>query len=389
MSGKTINAAFSVDYAYPVVFDRDIFNPDQTVLRDQFSRVPDRAPHNVLMVLDNGLANAAPAFPDRITDYFAAHADVMNLVAPPLLVPGGEASKNDFAQVMAWAECMLHHHLCRHSFVCIIGGGAVLDAVGFAATLVHRGLRVLRMPSTTLAQNDAGIGVKNGINLHGGKNTLGTFHPPFAVINDLDLLNTLPDTHWIGGVSEAFKVALIKDPDFFDACCRDASAYRRRDIEPMERLIRRCAALHLEHIQTSGDPFEYGTARPLDFGHWAAHKIESLTHYAVSHGEAVAWGLLIDADYAVTQGWLDQDVAAKLEQALRETGFPLDAPHPALTGPDHPDQLLAGLDDFQEHLGGQLCVTYPDGLGRKKEVHEIDRTVMRNVIAARLTTATT
>lgn len=128
--------------------------------------------------------------------------------------------------------------------------------VGFVTALVHRGLRLVRMPTTVLAQNDAGVGVKNGMNEHGVKNFLGTFAPPFAVVNDAAFLETLPDEHWRGGISEAFKVAIIKDRAFFEFLVRSAPRLRAREANAMEALVKRCAVLHLEHIASSGDPFE-------------------------------------------------------------------------------------------------------------------------------------
>ena len=140
----------------------------------------------------------------------------------------------------------------------------------------------------------------------------------------------------------------------------------------MEELVRRCALLHLQHIATSGDPFELGAARPLDFGHWSAHKLEGMTGYAVAHGEAVAIGLALDAGYARRMGWLTDDEADALLRGLSESGYTLW--HPALNRRlgDGRLEILGGLDDFREHLGGELCVTMPRGIGAKFEVHEMD-----------------
>jgi len=176
-------------------------------------------------------------------------------------------------------------------------------------------------------------------------------------------------------------VAMIKDADFFRTLCRNATHYRNRDERAMEELVIRCAELHLEHIRTSGDPFELGRARPLDFGHWAAHKLESMTHYRVGHGEAVAVGLALDALYAAEQGWLDESDAASLLNALHTTGFHLWHPEMDRRLGDGQPELLRGLLDFQEHLGGELCVTFPRGLGQKREAHTIDHALMEKALA--------
>lgn len=368
----TVTQQFEVPFRYPVHFTTNVFDAENRLLRDVMIADTKRTAR-ALVIIDDGLAKACPALSAAASTWFAAmDRTQVQLVKEPHFVPGGEAIKNDYRLTMEIVDTILEYRLCRHSYVIVIGGGAVLDAVGFAASIVHRGLRTIRLPSTTLAQNDAGIGVKNGMNLHGGKNTVGTFHPPYAVINDLELLDTLPQPHWIGGISEAFKVALIKDADFFEHLCADASRYKDRDRAAQERMIIRCAELHLEHIRTQGDPFELGHARPLDFGHWAAHKLEAMSGYAVSHGNAVAIGLVIDAIYARLQGWLEPEVVDRLCQAMQQIGFQLWHPIADRRLGDGSYEILSGLEDFREHLGGELCVTFPDGLGRRREENEID-----------------
>ena len=184
----------------------------------------------------------------------------------------------------------------RQSYVLAIGGGAMLDVVGYAAATLHRGVRLVRMPTTVLAQNDAGVGVKNGINAFGAKNFLGTFaravrgdqRQPFPV----DAAAARPDRrHGRGGQGRV-------DPRSAGSSAGSTSTPMRSPPStptPVEHLIRRCAELHLEHIAGGGDPFEQGNARPLDFGHWAAHKLEMLTDHALRHGEAVAIGIALDS----------------------------------------------------------------------------------------------
>src|SRR5207244_13564199 len=157
---------------------------------------------------------------------------------------------------------------------------------GLAAATAHRGCRHLRIPTTTLSQADSGVGVKNGINAFGKKNFIGTFAPPFAVINDFDLLASNSPRDKRAGYVEAVKVALIRDRDFFEAIERDADRLHAFDSDAMEQLIYRCAELHVNHIATSGDPCEFGSSRPLYFGHWAAHKLQQPPEYAIRHDSA-------------------------------------------------------------------------------------------------------
>jgi 3-dehydroquinate synthase len=377
---RVLHQAFAVSFDYPVVFTRAAFDPANRALVDMLDRRGDTRVHRVVVMIDGDVAAAWPDLPAQIERYAAAHAARFELAAPPRIVPGGERIKNDPAQVEDLIRRLVDLHMDRQSYVLAIGGGAVLDAVGYAAALVHRGLRLVRLPTTVLAQNDAGVGVKNAINWRGAKNMLGTFAPPFAVINDLDFLRTLPERSWIDGIAEAFKVAIIKDAAFFRELCGLAPALRARDEAAMERLVVRCAELHLEHIRGGGDPFEYGRARPLDFGHWSAHRLEILSDFALSHGQAVAIGVALDSLYAGLKGWLRPEDVADIRSGLAACGFALW--HDVLARREAGGQLalLRGLEDFREHLGGELCVTMPDGLGRKFEVHELDPALVEEAV---------
>jgi len=367
--------SFSVPFTYPVYFTRDLFNPDHPLFASVFGPKENRRPHRVVVYLDDGIVRATPDFPDRVTAYFRGHP-ALNLLAPPAVLAGGERIKNGWQGVQQVMTQLGHHHLCRHSCVVAIGGGSMLDMVGFATSLVHRGVRLIRIPSTVLAQNDAGVGIKNGMDEHGMKNFVGTFAPPYAVINDFDLLLTLDADHWCGGIAEAFKVALIKDLEFFWFLEKNAARLRRRQTDDMERLIRHCAILHLNHIRSGGDPFEQGTARPLDFGHWLAHKLEALSGFAMGHGQAVAIGIALDTYYAAATGLLTVADRNRIVKALKQAGLPVWCD--LLPAHERGKRLaiLDGLDDFREHLGGRLTITLPDGIGNKIEVHAMDERIL-------------
>ena len=272
--------------------------------------------------------------------------------------------------------------LCRHSYVVGIGGGAVLDMVGYTAAVAHRGIRLIRVPTTVLAQNDSGVGVKTSVNALGKKNFLGTFTPPYAVLNDCQFLTTLSNRDWRAGMAEAIKVALIKDAEFFQDLETNATAIAHRDLEAMQAAIRRCAALHMNHI-ASGDPFEVGSSRPLDFGHWAAHRLEHLTQYRLRHGEAVAIGITLDSTYSYLSGWLSQPAWQRICNIFQALGFRLYVPELSkyLNNRHHPDSLFRGLTEFQEHLGGELTLMMLDAIGQGVEVHQVDQDRYRDAIA--------
>jgi len=372
---------FSVPYEFPVVFTEGLFERDNPALRDAICRLEPGKRHRVIVFIDDGLVAAQPALLASIADYARGHAEVLDLVCDPVAVPGGEKIKSDLHFVESVQQTLFDRHIDRHSFVIAIGGGAVLDAIGLVAATAHRGVRHIRIPTTVLSQNDSGVGVKNGVNLHGVKNFVGTFAPPFAVLNDLNFIAALPDRDKIAGMAEAVKVALIRDADFFAWIERNADDLATFKREAMATMIRRCAELHMRQISQGGDPFESGSARPLDYGHWSAHKLESLTRNHVRHGEAVAIGVALDARYAVLAGRLTEDDARRIVALLEYLGF--DLWHPALlkTGARGELVILEGLREFREHLGGELTITLLAGLGVGVEVHEIDDALMRQALA--------
>jgi 3-dehydroquinate synthase len=362
---------FSVDFEYPVVFCRGALSPSELALAWCISRREPERRHPLFAVLDAGLVAARPQLPQEVESYAAAHAQQLELTAPPLTLPGGEGVKNDPALIADLHTRLAAARLDKQGTLLVIGGGAVLDAAGYAGSTTHRGVRVVRMPSTVLSQNDAGVGVKTSVNAFGAKNFLGTFAPPFAVINDVELLATLPLRDVRAGLAEAVKVALIRDVGFFAWLEQNAAALREGERELLEVAVRRCAELHLRHIATSGDPFERGSARPLDYGHWAAHKLETLTKHELRHGEAVSIGMALDACYAVAKGMLDEGARTRLCGLLKALGLPIY--HPMLVAKAQGKSvILEGLREFREHLGGALCVTLLTGIGAGIEVRDMD-----------------
>jgi 3-dehydroquinate synthase len=352
-----------------VFFSENVFSVDNPVLRDALA---DTGPRKALVVLEDSLAQALPGLETQIEAYFAAHAATVHLVRPPLFACGGERIKNSSSLVGEIYSQIQRYHVDRHSYLIAVGGGALLDAAGFAAATAHRGVRHVRIPTTTLSQADSGIGVKNGLNAFGQKNFIGTFSPPYAVINDARLLATLPPRDKLSGYAEAVKVACIRDADFFAELEREAGRLAVFEPEAMKRLIRRCAELHLEHIATSGDPFETGSARPLDFGHWSAHKLEQLSHFCLTHGAAVAIGMALDVIYSRDAGLLPAPAAARILNLLEKLGFKLFADE--LLNADNAElpAILSGLEEFREHLGGELSITLLAEIGRSIEVHAME-----------------
>ena len=373
-----IQRSIPLTFEHRIVFTHGAFDGANLTLRDlvaEAAELDGRA--KVLVVVENGLLPGNPRLLEKIESYFARHADAVDLVAAPMVMTGGEPCKNDWSLIEKLWQAIEFHKICRHSFVIAIGGGAFIDMAGFAAATAHRGIRLIRMPTTTLSQGDGGVGVKNGVNYFGKKNWVGTFNVPFAVVNDLDFLKSLPERALRDGLIEAIKVSLIRDRPFFEYLESKAESLSRLELEPVEKAIRRSAELHVDHIATSGDPFEYGSARPLDFGHWVAHKLEQLSNFAVTHGEAVAIGMAVDLLYSMRIGLLDRRAGDRILALIETVGFGLwsdflDQTDAASGKP----VVLAGLEEFREHLGGKLTITLIPEIGRKIEVHQMNESAV-------------
>lgn len=374
----TYSQRLTIPAQYNVYFAQDVFNPANPCLARAISHVEAHRRHRVLAIIDSGVVKAWPDIADRLNSYSRHYAQRMELIADPFVLPGGERSKNDATLVSRLHKRLHRLGMDRQSCMVIVGGGAFLDMAGYAAATTHRGIRVIRLPTTALAQADAGLGVKNAINAFGVKNFLGTFAVPFAVVNDSRFLDTLPARHRRSGMAEAVKVALIRDAEFFDWLDEQAETFGACNPSALTHLIRRSAEIHLRHIALSGDPFESGSARPLDFGHWAAHKLESLSSYRLLHGEAVAVGIAIDSRYSVESGLLHEGACGRILDLLDRLGLPTWHRTLDTTGPDGHLKILRGLEEFREHVGGELTITLLKRIGEGTEVGEIDhKTVQR------------
>jgi len=371
---KHLSQSFSVKFEYPVYFTAGIFNQTNTLLNDfLLNSATSSSIRKILFVVDKGVIDVNPNLIQDIQQYFSLYNKVQ-LIQDILIVPGGETAKNDLLYFNQIVEAVNTYGIDRHSYIAAIGGGAVLDMVGYAAAVSHRGIKHIRIPTTVLSQNDSGIGVKNSINFLSKKNFLGTFVPPTAVFNDEQFLETLSDRDWRSGISEAIKVALLKDAEFFNWIENNTPALVERDINIMNHLIWKCAQLHMEHIAGT-DPFESGSSRPLDFGHWSAHKLEYLTNFEIRHGEAVAMGIALDTVYSNLAGRISSQECNRVIQTLQNLGFEISHHLLQVEGDNSP--ILAGLEEFREHLGGRLTIMLLNGIGHGEEVHEIDTEILK------------
>jgi len=378
-NARTFLQRFSVSYEFPVFFTRDVFSVENRTLADLIGPKSAGAANLLTFVVDEGVEREMPDLKRRIAAYVDATPN-LSLAGPVVSLAGGEAVKNDPRRVSELQQRFVSDGLDRHSYVVCVGGGAVLDLVGYAAATTHRGIRHVRIPTTVLAQNDSGVGVKNGINAFGMKNMLGTFVPPNAVINDSAFIDVLPGRDKRAGMAEAVKVALIRDRSFFEWLEEKAEALAIFASEPLDKLIRHCALLHMRQIAHGGDPFERGSVRPLDFGHWAAHKLEVLSGYELRHGEAVAIGIALDTRYSVLAGHLPAGEEKRVTRLLERLGFALWHEAADRRDANGGRLLLKGLEEFREHLGGELTITLLSELGTGVEVHTMDPELVENAL---------
>jgi 3-dehydroquinate synthase len=370
-SPDTFSFPITLQHDHRLLFTRDVFAPGNDTLASVLT--PREPGENVraLVFVDAGLQTPFPSLLADIKRWFGERAERVRLAGAPVLVSGGEQTKNDFRQLEQVWSAINTTGMCRHSYVLAIGGGAVLDMVGLGAATAHRGIPLVRLPTTSLSQGDGGVGVKNGINFFGKKNWLGSFGVPHAVVNDFSFLHALPPRPRRCGLIEAVKVALIRDAAFFEFIAERVDALARFEREPFEAVIRESARQHMEHIATAGDPFERGSARPLDFGHWSAHKLEQLSEFRVTHGEAVAVGMAIDLIYARRVGLLPEPVAERILGIIQRLGFELFAPVLQIRRSTGPQDMLDGLEEFREHMGGRLSIPMIRAPGQRLEVHEM------------------
>ncbi|WP_297707019.1 3-dehydroquinate synthase [uncultured Eudoraea sp.] len=376
MQLKPIEQSFAVNFKYSLHFTNDVFESNNSLFAEVIKSYTPNEKVKLLFVVDDGVLKKHPELIGSIKNYCLLHSSQL-LFTECLVIPGGEIAKNNYDNVDRIISAINNNAICRHSFVIVIGGGAVIDVAGYAASVAHRGVKLIRIPTTVLSQNDAAIGVKNGINAYSKKNFIGTFAPPYAILNDRNFLTSLGQRDWIAGVAEAIKVALIKDEFFFNTIKENAIKLKERDMDAMLKTIYRCAEMHMEHIAKGGDPFESGSSRPLDFGHWSAHKLEQMSNYSLRHGEAVAKGIALDLTYSQLVGFISVEILDEILEVMADIGFDLSIP---VSGGTEMQELLKGIQEFREHLGGELTITLINGIGQKIDVHEIDMELMKNAV---------
>jgi 3-dehydroquinate synthase len=290
-----------------------------------------------------------------------------------LELPDGEAHKT-LGDLEALAEAMVAQGADRHALLLAFGGGVVGDVGAFLASIYMRGISLVHVPTTLLAMVDSSLGGKTGVNLRSGKNLLGTFYHPRAILVDPELLQTLPEREYRSGLAEAAKYGIIADRPLFDAMAGAAAALRRRDLAALETVIPAC--LRHKAAVVVADERESGRRQMLNFGHTLGHALESATGYArYRHGEAVAWGMIAAARIAVRLRRLPEEES----QRITTTVLALCGPLPPLL--EDPDLLLRHAASDKKARAGVLHFVLPSAIGAVEVVPGVPADVIRAALA--------
>ena len=330
--------------------------------RDATSQLPGYLPNvaRSLVIVDEAVADRA----ERARDLLSAAGVDASVYA----LPSGERAKSLEVVSSIWAE-LGRRRLTRSDAVVAVGGGATTDVAGFAAATWLRGVRVVHLPTTLLGMVDAAVGGKTGINTDAGKNLVGAFHPPAAVLVDLDVLDTLPRSEWVNGMAEVVKAGFIDDPAILDLIERDPIGAADPMGGPARELIER--SIRMKARVVSEDLRESGQREILNYGHTLAHAIERLEDYALPHGHAVSIGLVFAAELSRLSGRLDDDTAARHARLLATVGLP------TTYGRDSFDELLEVMRVDKKARGATLRFVVLDALAEPSILEAPDENVLR------------
>lgn len=321
-----------------------------------------------ILVERGGVSKLRGYIPPRAgTLFFVSTEDVWQLHGPTLLAavgdrkhevlffPGGETRKR-LAEVEALAEQMVQKGADRSSLAIAVGGGIVTDVAGFLAAIFMRGIPLIQIPTTLLGQVDAAIGGKTGVNLTHGKNLIGSFHQPLAVLIDPALLSTLPEREYRAGLFEIIKHGIIADADLFWMMRREPQRVLSQEPAAVDRMI--ADSVRLKAQVVSGDEKEEDRRRILNFGHTFGHALEAETNYSqFLHGEAVAWGMKAAALLGEREGMLPPADTRELIACINSYG-----PLPSLTGIDAV-RLSTRLKSDKKTVRGKIHFVLPERIG--------------------------
>jgi 3-dehydroquinate synthase len=300
-------------------------------------------------------------------------------------VPSGESSKS-FPMLERICSALIDGGIERSHAVIALGGGVTGDLAGFAAAIVKRGVRLVQVPTTLLAQVDSSIGGKTGINSSHGKNLIGAFHQPSLVLVDPKILETLPPREFRSGYAEVVKYGALGDAAFFDWLEAHHAAVFAKTAAPLTRAIETCCRMKADLV--SRDEFERGDRALLNLGHTFGHAVEAWGGYsgAVLHGEAVAFGMVLAAQFSAREGFCSPSVAARLESHLRLLGFATDfrALHRQTGRAPSLDELLTFMEQDKKMKDGEMTLILLRAIGDAFVAPKVPRDAVQSFLEAQL-----
>jgi 3-dehydroquinate synthase len=283
--------------------------------------------------------------------------------APVILSADGERAKT-LATVTRLHEALFEARADRRTIMLIVGGGVLGDLAGFAAATFLRGMPVVQVPTTVVAQVDSAIGGKVGVNHARGKNLVGAFHPPLAVLTDPQLLSTLPPREMQAGIYEVIKYGIIASARLFRRLEHDLERLLARDTSVLVPVIAECTRIKARVV--SIDEHETGLRRILNFGHTLGHALEAVTRYRrFLHGEAVGWGMLAATDIARARGDLDERTAERISRLIERAGA-----RPPVADLSAEECAVATRRD-KKVVAGTLHFVVAEGIGRTRVASDV------------------
>ena len=315
------------------------------------SAVPGQA-----MIVTN--ETVAPLYLDRVRRALAGRQ------VDACVLPDGEAYKT-LSTYETVIDALLAKRHGRGTTIVALGGGVIGDIAGFVAATYQRGVALVQVPTTLLAQVDSSVGGKTAVNHPLGKNMIGAFHQPRLVIADTSVLATLPDREYRAGLAEVIKYGVIRDRAFFDWLLAAKDAVRAREPAALRRAIERCCAIKAEVVGI--DEREEGERAILNYGHTFGHAIETLTGYEILHGEAVAIGMVMAADLARRAGMLSREDAMHIREAISAFDLPVAPP-----GNLRAAEMIASMTQDKKVRDGKIRFVLPRAIGRVEVTDRID-----------------
>ena len=357
---KTINVALD-ERTYPIHIGEGALDLLSTILSDLGAK------GTVAIVTDS---NVGPLYADRIKTI----AERSGVNAVTCVLPAGEENKR-LSFIEELCGSFLDANMDRTSIVIALGGGVVGDMAGFAAASFMRGIRFIQIPTTIVSQVDSSVGGKTGVNHPSGKNIIGSFHQPEAVLIEMSLLDTLPERELPAGLAEALKHGIIADSDLFEYMETNVDAILSRDYDVMERcIVRSC---EIKSAVVSQDELEHGLRATLNYGHTFGHGIEAVTHYGIFlHGEAIGLGMHAAAVLAQDLGLVDEEFVTRQRNCIESYRLPVMWKEIPI------DDTLEAMKHDKKVRAGTMKFIVPDRMGHVIQRTDVTMNQVRNALEA-------